>query len=233
MLIIPAIDLKEGSCVRLYKGLFNRELFKRDPIEVAERFKEAGAKRLHIVDLDGAKIGHPVNLELALKIKKITELEIEFGGGIRDIPTLKEMLKTDIDYIIIGTLALSNEIEKLVEERERIIVSIDIDQNGFVKSHGWEKRSNFKGWELMKRLQEIGFNDFIITLTHRDGTLEGIEENLLKEFSRGPKTRIIFAGGVSTPRDIEILKKSGAYGVIIGRAFYERKLPLEVIRDAC
>jgi len=230
MLIIPAIDLKGGSCVRLYKGVFENELFRKDPLETALSFKKAGAKRLHIIDLDGAREGRPVNLQIALAIKSKTNLEIEFGGGIRSMEVLEELLSTNLDYLIITTLFLK-ERKRLKKERERLIISIDVDEGGFLKTHGWQKREKVKGWEVLEEAISEGFENFIITFTHKDGTLEGLDKELIEKFTKHGKARIIFAGGVSSIKDIEKAKSAGAFGLIIGRAFYEGVIPFEVIKD--
>lgn len=230
MLIIPAIDLKDGMCVRLYQGSFEKELFKRDPLQIALKFKEYGAKRIHIIDLDGAREGKPVNLDVALAIKRECGLEVELGGGIRNLRVLEQILSSGIDYAILSTWLLERK-EALKVKKDRIIVSIDIDKDGFLKTHGWQKRTNIKGTEFLEDALEEGFDHFIITLTYRDGTLEGLDISLIESFTKYTEAKIIFAGGISSLRDIEAAKKLGAYGVVIGRAFYEGILPLEVIRD--
>ncbi|MCS7234239.1 MAG: 1-(5-phosphoribosyl)-5-[(5-phosphoribosylamino)methylideneamino] imidazole-4-carboxamide isomerase [Synergistetes bacterium] len=230
MLIIPAIDLKDGMCVRLYQGLFERELFRKDPIQMALKFKEAGAKRLHIVDLDGAKEGRPLNLHIALAIKEKTGLEIEIGGGIRNINTLREILSLGMDFAIISTLFFECK-ESLKIEKSRIIIAIDIDEEGFLKVQGWQKRTNIKGYEFLEYALSDGFENFIITFTHRDGTLKGLDTPSLENFTKNKNSKIIFAGGISSIEDIETAKRVGAHGVIIGRAFYEGTIPLEVIKN--
>ncbi len=229
MLIIPAIDLKEGRCVRLYKGQFDKELFERDAIEMAMLFKNAGAKRLHIVDLDGAKTGEPKNIETVLKIKEKTNLELEFGGGIRSLSLLEKILSLGIDYVIVGTLFF--EKGSRIEDKSRLILSIDIDEEGRVKTHGWQKSSSVKGWEALEMALKLGFKSFIVTFTHKDGTLSGLDFSLLWRFTSYSEASVIFAGGISSLKDIEIARKAGAYGVVIGRALYEEKIPLEVISE--
>lgn len=230
MLIIPAIDLKDGMCVRLYQGFFEKELFKKDPLQMALKFKEAGAKRLHIVDLDGARDGKPVNLDIALAIKRKSGLEVELGGGIRTPEVLEQILSLGIDYAILSTWFLEYG-EVLKTKKDKIIISIDIDRDGFIKTHGWQKKANIKGSEILENALQNGFEHFIVTFTYRDGTLEGLDISLIETFIKHKKAKIIFAGGISSVRDIETAKRLGAYGVVIGRAFYEGTIPLEVIKD--
>ncbi|MBC7239355.1 MAG: hypothetical protein H5T71_04555, partial [Chloroflexi bacterium] len=161
-----------------------------------------------------------------------TDLELEFGGGIRSLETLEKLLSTDIDYFIITTLFL-REKENLKKQKKRIIVSIDIDEQGFLKTYGWQRKENIRGTELLEEAISEGFENFIITFTHKDGTLEGLDTSLIEKFTKNGVAKIVFAGGVSSLEDIEKAKRAGAYGIIIGRAFYEGTIPLEVIKGAC
>jgi len=232
LLIIPAIDLKGGKCVRLWRGEKNREIiYSREPVAVAKKWIEEGAPRLHIVDLDGAFSGYPTHLGVAEKIKEISSIPIQYGGGIREIKLIREILRRDIDYVILGTKALSFKfIQKAVDEfGEKIIVAIDCKQ-GKIAIKGWEVETRVKPEELVRRLAPIGIATFILTDITRDGTLEGINIAFIEHFTRKLSSNLMVAGGISTVEDIKKIKeisKEKVKGVIVGKALYEGTIKLK------
>jgi len=233
MLIIPAIDIKNAQCVRLFKGDYeNFKIYSTDPVNVAFQWKDAGAEILHIIDLDAAKEGKLVNFNIIKKIKKLTNLKLEVGGGIRNLENVKSLLNEGIDYIIISTAAIENPnfLDQLQIYKEKILVSIDIKNNQIMKK-GWLENSNINLNDFIKTLIEKNFNQVIITDISKDGTLAGINIEIFKNISNSfPNLNITISGGVSSINDIEIIKNSkinNLRGIIIGKALYEGKIDLK------
>jgi len=238
MLVIPAIDIIDGACVRLTKGDYSKKKkYLDNPLDAAENFKASGAGWLHIVDLDGAKTGNPRNLKIAKKIKEKTDLKIEYGGGIRDIEILREVTNSKIDRAVIGTKALEDKIflESLLKNfKNRFILSLDFDNDGTIFKHGWQQKTQLNIFSLLPVLQNYGIEEIIITNISRDGTLEGIDLALIERVLKISWVRLIIAGGVSGMEDLKRIKnleKEGISGVIIGKALYEGRIDLvEAIR---
>jgi phosphoribosylformimino-5-aminoimidazole carboxamide ribotide isomerase len=234
MRIIPAIDIIDGECVRLHKGRFDRKKsYSRNPIEVAVKWKEAGAKWLHIVDLDGARCGRTINLGIAQNIKKATGLKVEFGGGIRDIKSLSGVLDSGIDLAIAGT-AIIEDAEFFGQALEkycgRFILSIDFDGEGFIYKHGWQTRTELNVFEYLPLLEKKGLKEIIVTNISRDGTLSGVDAEIIGRLLECSGVKLIIAGGVLNLEDISKLKaleKNGIAGVIIGKALYEGTIDLK------
>jgi len=232
VLIIPAIDLKEGRCVRLWRGEKVKEtVYSENPLAVAKVWARKGAKRLHIVDLDGAVKGKAVQLEVAGKIAREVEIPLEFGGGIRNEAILNQVFEKRIDYAILGTQSISPDFIKSACARfgSKIIVSIDVRQ-GKVVLEGWEKETPLEARDLARNLARTGVKTIIFTDTTRDGTLQGVNIKLIQNFARGVNVDMIIAGGISSLEDVEkisALKNLGVTGVIIGKALYEGKIELE------
>jgi len=232
VLIIPAIDLKEGRCVRLWRGEKDKEtVYSENPLTVAKIWARKGAKRLHIVDLNGAFRGKPVHLEVVEKIAREVDVPIEFGGGIREEAILDEVFAKGIDYAILGTQSISPDFIKSACARfgSKIIVSIDVRQ-GKVVLEGWEKETPLEARDLARNLANVGVKTIIFTDTTRDGTLQGVNIKLIEDFARGAGVDVIIAGGISSLEDVEkvsALKNFGVTGVIIGKALYEGKIELE------
>lgn len=230
MVIFPAIDIQEGKCVRLLKGDFATvEQVADDPVETALAFKAAGAKWLHMVDLDGAKTGLQPNKMLFLEIAQKTELRIQLGGGIRDCATAISYLENGIERVIIGSSAVKNPrmVADLVKDYgDRIIVGIDA-KNGVPQTEGWltQSRSNFLS--LARLMQEIGVRHIIYTDIAKDGTLEGPNLADLKKLKNSVKLNIIASGGISNIADIEALKKLQLYGAVCGKSLYKKTLDLK------
>ncbi len=230
MLVIPAIDIMDGKCVRLIKGDFNNPIvYRNNPVEVAKDFEKKGAKLLHIVDLDGAKAGYPVNLKKILAISRSLNIPLQVGGGIRSKEDVRLYLKNGIERIILSTIAIENPkllCDILKEfENSKILVSIDIKE-GKIATQGWRKKSKKNISDFVRFLKKLGVSFLVVTDISKDGLLGGPNLNLAKKFiNEGFKT--IVAGGISSLRDLEMLKKQGAFGAIVGRAIYEGKIDLK------
>ena len=230
MEILPAIDLKDGQAVRLTKGLMDSaKIYSSEPWQIAKRFEEMGSKWLHLVDLNGAFAGEPKNLNQIKKIRDNTDIHIELGGGIRDEDTIKRYLDLGIDRIILGSIALKDpSFVKKVASKYPIAVGIDaID--GYVAVEGWADKSTIKATDLAKEFADVGVEAIICTDVSRDGTLSGVNVEFTTAIARASKVATIASGGV---RDIDDIKKLQATnevaGVIVGKAFYEGTLDLEV-----
>ena len=235
MIIIPAIDLIKGFCVRLTKGKFNTEKkYLDDPVRAAEKWKEAGAEWLHIVDLDGARTGSIKNLEVASRIKKKVNINIQYGGGIRNFKTVEKVLAGGIERIILGTKAIEdlNFLEKsILDYKDRVILSLDYTANGVIHKKGWQEKTSFNIFDLIEKVENLGVKEIIITDISRDGTLKGINLGLLKRILGSSKLNFIIAGGISSLDDIARLKgieKLGVSGIIIGKALYDERFKIDL-----
>ncbi len=233
MLIIPAIDLIEGRCVRLREGrLSSEEVYSKEPLAVAELWELKGAKRLHIVDLDGAFEGEPRNLEVVRRIAKSVKIPIQFGGGVRNLKTIEEVLNCGVEYVILGTSAISQPVfvEKAVKKfGERVMVSIDAS-NLKVRVRGWEKGTRKTAPILAKEMERLGVRNIIFTDIKRDGTLRGPNISQIKRMLKAVDIPLIVSGGISSLEDIKKLKpleKRGLSGIIIGKALYTGRINLE------
>lgn len=233
MIILPAIDIKDGNCVRLFKGDFSTvEKVAVDYMETARGFEKAGASWIHMVDLDGAKEGRPVNTKIYRDVAEKTSLKVEVGGGIRNIETIEEYLSMGISRVIIGSAALKNPqlVKDAVEKfgSERIAVGID-SKDGMVATEGWLEASDVNYIDLAKKMISIGVKYFIVTDISKDGTLSGVNTEQLGELARATDGEccIIASGGVHTIDDIKACKELGLYGTICGKSIYKGTLSLE------
>lgn len=233
MLFIPAIDLREGKVVRLLQGDYGKtKVYGDDPLSYALFFEREGAKRLHIVDLDGAKEGAPVHKELIKKIVQKVSIPVQVGGGVRNFETIEDYLSNGVAQVILGTKALeSKKFLREITQRfsGRIIVSVDV-RGDKVAISGWLKLSEINYLDFLEALQEFPLFAVILTLIERDGTGSGVELKRLREALKVSRHPLILAGGVSTLEDIKklkVLEKEGLYGVISGRALYEGTLNLK------
>ncbi|MFA4888021.1 MAG: 1-(5-phosphoribosyl)-5-[(5-phosphoribosylamino)methylideneamino]imidazole-4-carboxamide isomerase [Candidatus Omnitrophota bacterium] len=233
MLIIPAIDLQDGCVVRLVQGRFNKKVYSREPVKVAKHWVKQGAKFLHLVDLDGAVSGTLKNLVPVKEILANVDVPVELGGGVRDIATIKMLLKAGVERAILGTKAVEDKkFLKIAFEEfgERVIVSIDARKNK-ISVKGWEadsKQANLLDFACL--LKSIGFQQAIFTDILKDGTLSGPNIKTMKELLKKSGLRIIASGGVSCLGDLRKLKtlsKQGLSGVIIGKALYESRFSLK------
>ncbi len=232
MVILPAIDIKDGNCVRLFKGDFSTvEKVASDYLETALGFQKAGAQWIHMVDLDGAKEGRPVNTKIYTDVAEKTALKVELGGGIRSLETIEEYLKMGITRVILGSAALKDPklVSKAVEKfgSEKIVVGIDA-VDGMVATEGWLEASDVNYIDLANEMAAAGVRYFIFTDISKDGTLSGVNIGQLKALYDGiPKDcNIIASGGVHTMVDIIACKEMGLYGTICGKSIYKGTLDL-------
>ncbi|MFB3896996.1 MAG: 1-(5-phosphoribosyl)-5-[(5-phosphoribosylamino)methylideneamino]imidazole-4-carboxamide isomerase [bacterium] len=232
MIIIPAIDILDGQCVRLQQGEYTRKtVYSDDPASIAQQWEKAGAKYLHIVDLDGAKLGYPKNLEVIVKIAKSVSIPVELGGGIRDLDTIDKVLQLGIHRVVLGTVAYAYA--DMVEEaatryEDRVAVGIDA-RGGRVMIRGWLEKTDIPALELAKRIVRAKVKTLIYTDISKDGMLEGPNLKAIKEFANSTKATVIASGGISSVNDIKNLnnlKCSNLGGVIIGKALYSGQIKL-------
>jgi phosphoribosylformimino-5-aminoimidazole carboxamide ribotide isomerase len=232
MLVIPAIDLKGGRCVRLRQGRMEEEtIYSAEPAKVAAQWQTAGAEWIHVVDLDGAVTGKPVNIEAVKAIRKAVPVPLQLGGGIRDLETVERWLAAGIDRVVLGTVAAQDP--SVIKEAcrrypGRIAVGID-SQAGKVMVQGWRAQSSRTTVDLAEEMEGYGVATIILTDISRDGVGGGINLAQAKEVAQAIKTPLIVSGGVATLADIKAVKALAPYGVIAvitGRALYEGTLDL-------
>lgn len=232
MLIIPAIDLKAGRCVRLWQGIKEKEtVYSYDPLRVAKLWIDQGAKRLHVVDLDGAFSGTTKHLAVAQRIKKSFSVTLQYGGGIRTLKALEAVLEQGINFAIVGTKALSKDFLQNAVDRfgEKIIISIDCRKDK-VALEGWQKETYIEIQDFAQDLSNAKVKNIILTDITRDGTLRGVNIEFIENFLKKITCNLIIAGGVSSLQDIEKIKKlknPKIKGVIIGKALYTGAIKLE------
>lgn len=236
MKIIPAIDIKNGKCVRLFQGDYSKEtIYESNPVVVAQTWEAQGAQQLHIVDLDGAKSGRIINIEIIQKIIKAVKIPIQVGGGIRDLTSIIRIIEVGVKSVVLGTAALENvgSLIKIINTyKERVIVSIDT-KNGILMKNGWVKKSNFTIIPTVKQMESIGVKTIIYTDVTRDGTLTEPNYEVIKSIKENTKMNLIVAGGVSTIEQIKKLSEMKVEGVIIGKALYEEKINLKEVIELC
>ena len=230
MNIFPAIDLVDGKDVRLFKGDYSQmTVYNENPLEVARDFEKAGAKFIHLVDLEGAKSGETPNIATVEKIVKNTNLFAEIGGGIRNLETVKKYIDIGIDRVILGTAAVNDEefLKKAVEIwGEKIAVGVDI-KDGFVAIKGWLEKSQYAAFDFCKKMQDIGVKTLICTDISKDGAMQGTNHGLYRELSEKFSMQITASGGVSSIEDIKKLRSLDLYGAIIGKAYYTGAIDLK------
>ena len=240
MIIYPAIDIIDGKCVRLSKGDYSLKTIYSDNLEsIAKNWINNGTRFLHIVDLDGAKAGNPVNIKNILEIRKLfPNIFIQIGGGIRDIDTIEKYLNYGIDRIILGTKVLKNKdfILSLNKSlRDRIAIDIAI-KDGKLAGDGWEKTEKENVESFIEFLEQNGIKMFVITDISKDGMMEGINETSINSILKYITTNAIISGGVSTIDDVKTIlamNKSKINGMIIGKALYENKIKLSEAINEC
>ena len=229
MIILPAIDIKDGKCVRLYKGDFGTvHQVAESPLETALAFKKAGAEWLHMVDLDGAKTGLGANSHIFLEIAAKSGLKVELGGGVRDMETLDYYLSKGISRCILGSAALKNPqlVRKAVDKYgERIAVGIDA-VNGMVAAEGWLEVSDVPYIEMAKEMEKIGVKTLIFTDISKDGTLEGPNFEQLAVLTNSVSCNVIASGGIRDLIHIRLLADMNIYGTICGKSIYSGTLDL-------
>ncbi|EDX84481.1 phosphoribosylformimino-5-aminoimidazole carboxamide ribotide isomerase [Synechococcus sp. PCC 7335] len=233
--VIPAIDLLEGRCVRLFQGDYEKsQVFNDNPVEVAKQWEAEGATRLHLVDLDGAKAGKPENWQAIKAIVAAVDLPVQVGGGLRDADRVSALFDLGVQYAILGTAAVENpELVGQLSSQfpERIIVGIDA-REGKVATRGWLETSEVMAVDLAKRMEEQGTAAIVYTDIKRDGTMKGPNLAALRELATAIKTPVIASGGVSSTSDLMSLLglvPAGVSGVIVGKALYTGDV---VLKDA-
>lgn len=235
MIILPAIDIKDGQCVRLYQGDYAQvTTYDSDPVQVARRWQEAGASWLHVVDLDGAAQGHPVNTDLIQRMRQETTLRIEVGGGMRSLEQIEQVLALGVERVILGTVALRDRelLEAaLAQWGERIVVGLDA-RDGFVAVSGWYETSQVRATELAGELSRLGVRRFVYTDIARDGALSGPNLPALREMQRASESALIASGGVSSLEDLRELAQLDVEGAIVGKAIYTGAVDLaQAVRE--
>lgn len=230
MIILPAIDLYEGKAVRLLRGDYNQmTIYDKNPENIAQKFKDAGAKNIHIVDLEGAKEGTTPNLETVKKIVSKTDLKAEIGGGIRSTDVIEKYVNAGVTRVILGTAAVENEVfldEALKNFGDIIAVGIDI-KDGYVATHGWTENSAYKYDDFMKKMQDKGVKTVICTDISKDGAMRGTNLDLYRELKEKFSVNVIASGGVSSLDDVKALSEIDVCGAIIGKAYYTGAIKIE------
>ena len=236
MYILPAIDLKDGKVVRLYKGDFNTvHQVAQDPLETARAFSEAGARWIHMVDLDGARGGTRINGGIVAEVTARSGLQVELGGGIRCMEDLEAVFQAGVGRAVIGSAAVSDpDFVRAAAERygERVAVGIDT-QDGRVRTAGWVEDSGLDYLEFAKSMMEVGVKNIIFTDIETDGSLSGPSFARLEALKQVYTGNIVASGGVSSNEDIRRLARMGLYGAIVGKAYYAGTVDLaQAVRDA-
>lgn len=236
MIIIPAIDIIDGKPVRLYKGDYNKKELVGDSIlEIAKSFEKDNCSYIHIVDLDGAKQGELVNLDIILEVIKNIKVNVEVGGGIRNIESIEKLINGGASRVILGTSAIEdlNFLKEVIKNYgEKIAVSIDC-KDGFLCGRGWLSNTSINYLDFAKKLEDIGVKNIIVTDISKDGTLEGPNLDMLKELKNFVNIDITASGGIRDINNIKELKKLNVYGAITGKAIYKNTLSLKEAINEC
>ncbi|WP_338595665.1 1-(5-phosphoribosyl)-5-[(5-phosphoribosylamino)methylideneamino]imidazole-4-carboxamide isomerase [Clostridium baratii] len=236
MIIIPAIDIIDGKPVRLYKGDYNKKELVGDSIlEIAKSFEKANCSYIHIVDLDGAKQGELVNLDIILEVIKNIKVNVEVGGGIRNIESIEKLINGGASRVILGTSAIEDLdfLKEVIKNYgEKIVVSIDY-KDGFLCGRGWLSNTVINYIDFAKKLEDIGVKNIIVTDISKDGTLEGPNLDMLKELKISVNIDITASGGIRDINNIKELKKLNVYGAITGKAIYKNTLSLKEAINEC
>lgn len=233
MIVFPAIDIRDGKCVRLVQGRIDQQtVYFQDPVEVAKSWQAQGATYLHVIDLDGAFGLKKKNREVIADIVRQCEIPIQVGGGVRSLEDAEELLKTGVDRFIVGTVAIKNPQlldQLLLSYREKVVVSLDC-LNGFVQIEGWTDGSVIDAFEFAQQLKQKGVKTIVYTDISKDGMLEGPN---FEQLSRIQKSglNVIASGGVTSIDDVCKIRDMGIYGAIIGKALYEKKIDLKELME--
>ncbi len=235
MQIIPSFDLMDGRLVRLRQGDFDQKTeYPDDPLEMAFELESAGIRRLHMVDLDGAREGRPVNLHVLEQVAARTRLEIVYGGGLRSIPALRQVWDAGGEMFSVGSVAVlaPDEFRAWVERfgADRFLVGADVRER-MVAVYGWVEQTTLKLFDFLLRLQALGIQNVSVTDIERDGELAGpaieIYKDIIKSF---PDMQLVASGGISSVADLEELQSMGCAGAIVGKAFFDGKIPIKYFR---
>ncbi len=235
MHIIPSFDLLDGKLVRLRQGDFaDKTEYPADPLELAQELESAGIRRLHMVDLDGARTGKPTNLAVLAQVAARTRLEIDYGGGLRSIPALKQVWDAGAALFSVGSVAVlaQDEFGAWVEKfgPDKFLVGADV-RDRRVAVHGWVEQTQIDLFDFIRQMQALGIRNMSVTDIARDGELSGPATDLYTDIiAEFPDLQLIASGGVSTIADLEVLTSMGCSGAIVGKAFFEGKIPLQYFR---
>ena len=231
MIILPAIDIKDGNCVRLFKGDYSTvQKVAESPYIAAQRFADAGATWMHMVDLDGAKDAKLVNADLIADVAKSSGLSVEVGGGIRDMKAVEDYLSRGINRVILGSAAVKDPqfvVDAVKNYGDKIVVGIDA-KDGMVRAEGWIDSSDVNYIELAKRMEDVGVKTIVFTDIDQDGTLAGPNLKQLDDLVHQVSCNIIASGGVAVLKDIINLAELDVYGAICGKAIYSGNLDLKL-----
>ncbi len=235
MMIYPAIDIKDGQCVRLFKGQFSDvTVYGDSPAEMAKKWESLGGEYIHVVDLDGALKGHGVNAEKIKEICNSVNVPVQTGGGIRTMEDIESKLECGIDRVIIGTKAVADSdfVKRAVDKYgQKIVIGIDA-KDGMVAIEGWEKTSDFTAVEFAKKMVSIGVQTIVYTDIATDGTLAGPNVDAMAEMTKAVDADIIASGGIGSLEHIKSLVPTGVEGVIVGKALYTGKVNLtEAVKE--
>ena len=230
MKIFPAIDLYDGKAVRLFKGDYNAmTVYSDNPVEIALDFQSQGAKCMHLVDLEGAKMGETPNLDTVKKLVSATDMFVEVGGGVRSMEVVERYLSIGVNRVILGTAAVNNRAfltQAVQTYGEKIAVGVDV-KDGFVAIKGWTEQSALETFSFCKELQELGVKTIICTDISKDGAMQGANYGLYKRLKEELSIDVIASGGVSDLDGVKILAETGIHGAIIGKAYYTKAISLK------
>jgi phosphoribosylformimino-5-aminoimidazole carboxamide ribotide isomerase len=236
VILYPAIDILDGSAVRLVRGDFDRSTrYAADPLDAALTWQRAGAERLHVVDLDGARAGRPVNLEHVRRIAEATGLPIQLGGGLRTLAALEQAAAAGAGRLVLGTAAFTDLLEPAVAAHgERLVVSVDV-RGGRVSTAGWTETTELETTDAIDRLQARGVRRFVYTDVDRDGMLGGLDLDEIARVTDAVDGELVYSGGIGELADLEALAAAGRprlAGVIVGKALYEGRFTIAAAREA-
>jgi phosphoribosylformimino-5-aminoimidazole carboxamide ribotide isomerase len=238
MILLPAVDIREGKAVRLRQGDFDQEtVYADDPLEAARSFVEAGARFLHLVDLDGARHGEPVNLHHVERIVSTLEVPVELGGGLRSIASIRRALAAGASRVVLGTAAFTDPDlldEALRAFTSRILVGVDV-RGSMVSVAGWTRETQMRGEDAIRRMQRQGVTRFVYTNVDRDGMLDGPDLEEVRRVSEAVRGRFLYSGGIGSLDDLRALRALrlvNLAGVISGKALYEGRFGVSEAREA-
>lgn len=235
MYIIPAFDLMDGRLVRLRQGDFEQKtVYPPDPLDLARDLEASGIKRLHVVDLDGAREGRPVNLRILEQIASRTRLSIDYGGGLRSIPALRQVWDAGADMFAVGSVAVMapDEFRAWVEKfgPDKFLVGADV-RDRKVAVHGWQSQTEMDIMQLLERLQQLEIRHVSVTDIERDGEMNGPAFDLYRDIRKQfPNVNLVATGGISSVADLENLQALGCHGAVVGKAFFEGEIPLQYFK---
>lgn len=233
--IIPSFDLLDGKLVRLRQGDFEQKtVYNAQPLELARELEAAGIRRLHMVDLDGARSGRPANLHILAEVAARTRLQIDYGGGLRSIPSLKQVWDAGASLFSVGSVAVlaQDEFSAWVRKfgAEKFLVGADV-RDRKVAVHGWKEQTGLDIFDFIEQMKALGIHKVSVTDIERDGELSGPDLNLYRDIiARFPDIEIVASGGLSSVADLEALTAVGCNGAIVGKAFFEGHIPMQYFR---